>query len=480
MTPRRILLLMSGLFAFGVVYALYARAFGWLDGLPLLPPKMAIPGYGEIRPPYRPTSPTIEMLKEAFGLNSPEVESINYPTKLIRIPNEETLLVLACGSPPPSGSGPASNRVTLTPFSLAVYGKPRPKHLLQPGETNEITTFHSDKAVLEFDRKIETPADMNNAKLIRIELISDPEEALPDSYKREGKVHITNNQRSIDPNRFLVMKTVGPVFYRDPKFATGPDQLGPDVWTDASIEIVDRSNVPRKPGTAAATAPATSDEVRTPTTVAAILGGQRLPPPTVTAVGLRVYLDPDDSPKVGQPLPAAKKTQAKKGSAGFSGVRRVELLEKVLLHLWVEGGQGSLVGAGGKPVALPEPPAGRISSQRRTARGLSRGTRTQPRSAPDRDTRPVRLRCREEPRPIRRPPASGPEPAERRSGNQGSVRVPGMQRLFSQVLEIEFNGPPTGQSAGQNNVPTCDRDSPPLAARASSNSTPGRTLLAGS
>ena len=118
--------------------------------------------------------------------------------------------------------------------------------------------------------------------------------------------------------------------------------------------------MPRKPGVAAAVAPTASEESRNSAAVAAILDGERLPPPTVTAVGLRVYLDPDDSQKVGQPLPkpTARTQTAKKGSAGFSGVRRVELLEKVLLHLWVEGGQGTLVGAGASPPRCPSRRAG--------------------------------------------------------------------------------------------------------------------------
>ena len=180
MTPRRILLLLGGLFAFGAVYAIYARVFGWLDGLPILDSRMLVEGDPIYRPPQRPTSPTIDRLKLAFGANAPETEPAFYPTQL-EFRNGDTSLVLASGSPP---SSPNSNRVTLTPFSIAVFSKPRPAHLLQPGEVNEITTFHSDKAILEFDQVIKTPADMNTAKLIRLELISDPEQAVPATDRR--------------------------------------------------------------------------------------------------------------------------------------------------------------------------------------------------------------------------------------------------------------------------------------------------------
>ena len=439
MTPRRILLLLGGLFAFGVIYAVYARAFGWLDGLPILQDKMLVAGDGMVRPPERATSPTIERLREAFGNNAPETEAAFYPTQLeFRSVSGDTSLVVASGSPP---SNPNSKSVTLTPFSVAIFSKPRPAHLLQPGEVNEITTFHSDKAVLEFDRKIQTPTDMNVAKLIRMELISDPERAIPDPLKRRGMVHVTNNQRSADPNRFLVLKTVGPLFYRDPKYASEVDQLGPDVWSDAPVEIVDRSNIPRQAGADAVIAPASSEEVRNAPTVAAMLGGQRLPPPTVTAVGMRIYLEADDSPKPGQPLP--KSPPPKKGAAGFSGVRRVELLEKVLLHLWVEGGQGTLVGAAGKPTVLPEPSAaavavaGGLLPALHAARELSRDllqVETRGPFAYDSQKNLARFDVL--------PQADPNLPNDVRVTKVPAV--PGVQSLFSQVLEIEFNGPPTG------------------------------------
>src|SRR5262245_6486301 len=99
MTPRRILLLMGGLFAFGMVYAVYARLFGWLDGLPLLPAKMLSAATGEFLPPPRATSPTIERLKQAFGDRAPETEPAFYPMRL-EFRNIDTSLVVASGTPP--------------------------------------------------------------------------------------------------------------------------------------------------------------------------------------------------------------------------------------------------------------------------------------------------------------------------------------------------------------------------------------------
>src|SRR5262245_30559847 len=229
-TPRRVVLLLAGLLLFGGAYGVYARVLGWLDGLPQVPAKFLKSPDVTMRPPDRPTSPTVEKLKEAFGPDCPELSDQNYPMKL-EFRNGESSVVLAAGATP---LVPNSKRVTLAPFSLAVFGKPRPPHLRQPGDAVEISTFHADKAILEFDRSIDGPNDMNRAKLIRLELVSEPEQALPDP--RRGVVHITNNQRSADPNRFMVIRTVGPVFYREPK--NNPDAGGgPDIWTDAAVEV---------------------------------------------------------------------------------------------------------------------------------------------------------------------------------------------------------------------------------------------------
>lgn len=442
MTPRRVLLLMSGLFAFGMCYVLYARVFGWLDGLPILPTDKLTASDGSFRPPSRVSSPTIERLKEAFGADAPETEPAFYPTQL-EFRNGDSSIVLAAGAPP---STPNSNRVTLKPFSVAVFAKPRPAHLLQPGEINEISTFHADKGVLVFDRVIENATQMNSAKLVRLELISDLEEALPDRLRRQGMVHITNNQRSADPNRALVLRTVGPVFYRDPKYATGPELLGPDVWTDAPVEIVDRSNLPRASITPAAVAPTAADILRKPTAVAEVLDGHRLPPPTITAVGMRVYLEPDhpaptDSAK--SPVPkSSKTTSAKKNAAGFSGVRKIDLLERVVMHLWIDGGQG-LVGASTKPSVIISVPSevvaigGGLILAAQTARQWGRQLLQIETRGPfsyDAEKNTARFDV---------VPQTDPN-------LPNDVRVtkvapwPGIQTLFSQVLEIEFQGSPTG------------------------------------
>ena len=255
----------------------------------------------------------------------------------------------------------------------------------------EISTIHADKAILEFDRKITNASEMRTAKLVRMELISDFEQTFED--RRRGTVHITNNQKSADPNRFLVVRTPGPVFYRDAKMAAGtPAAQGPDFWTDAPVEIVDRQNLPRQIGAGSAAsaggscwlydfgAPATvagkSEDVRTTPVVAEIIAGLRAPPPTVTGVGLRIYLEPDPPP--GKPKPK----KADKAGGGLHGVRRIDLLEQVVVSLWIDNGQ-SVVGGPPPPVRRTRRGATRSPSPRRRPRSpRSPGSWARPRTTP--------------------------------------------------------------------------------------------------
>lgn len=431
-TPRRVMLLLVGTLAFVGVYAVYAGTLGWIDGLPQLSARMLERTDGKFRPPDRPTLPTVERLRVAFGPGCEEENSTTYANQFT-FRSGDSWVVVATGRIP----NPDGNRVVLSPLSVAVFGKPRPAHLRAPGEVEEISTFHSDKGVLEFDRPVSGLPDMSKAKLVRLELVSDPEATTAD--KRRGLVHITNNQRSADPNKALVMRTPGPVFYRDPRNA-GPKAPGADVWTDAAIEIVDRQNLPRGLGDPAPqTATARGKDLHEAGVVPDILAGRRIPPPTVTAVGMKVYLDD----------PKAKPAE-KKGSAGFSGVRRLELGEKVLLNLWVdarEGGVTSLGGTGGgtagSPLGVRDEPAaaaavvGGLFTAAQSVRRLDRAllqVETLGPFAYDAEKNTGRFDV----------------VPQAEAGVQDYVqvhRVPprgGAQRLFSQVLEVEFNGPLAG------------------------------------
>lgn len=428
-TPRRVLLLLAGTVLFAAVYGVYAGALGWIDGLPQLPARMNDRADGHFRPPDRPVLPTVQLLREAFGPGCEEENTTTYANQFT-FKSGDSWVVVATGRVP----NPDGKTVTLSPFSVAVFGKPKPPHLRAPGEVAEVSTFHADKAVLEFDREVSGLTDMHKAKVLRLELVSDPEATTAD--KRRGLVHITNNQRSPDPNRALVMRTPGPVSYRDPKNADRK-AAGPDVWTDAAIEVVDRQNLPRAYGAPAPpTATTRAKDLQEAGVVPDILAGRRYPPPTVTAVGLKVYLEDKD----------AKPAADKKGSAGFSGVRRLELGEKVLLNLWVDARQ-SVMATPGAPASSPlsvsdEPPAtaavvGGLFTAAQSVRRLDRALlqiETLGPFAYDAERNVARFDVVPQAEP----------------GVQDYVQVHklpprgGAQRLFSQVLEIEFHGSPTG------------------------------------
>jgi hypothetical protein len=437
-------LLLVGFIAFTAAYVAYAQLLGWIDGLPQLPEHMLKQGVPDFLPP-KTESPTQRRLADAFGPKSPETNYALYPNQFTFV-NGETLIVLASGPVP---NNPDSTRVPLTPFSLAIFGKPKPPHLRLPGEVAEITTVHADKGILEFDQKITSPSEMRTAKLVGLELVSD-DQTIPD--RRQGTVHIENNQRSADENRRLTIRTVGPVFYRDAKAMAGrPAPQGPDFWTDAPVVIVDRQNLPRAVGADVPEAAATkTEDARTGRSVQAMLAGQRSPPPTVTAVGMRVYLEPP---------PADDKPAPKKSGTGLQGMRRIEFLEQVVVHLWVDNGQ-SLVGddappapdrspdappAGGSGgLALIPPPAalaavtGNLGTAPYTARLMNRALLQIETRGPffyDAEKSLARFDV---------VPQSDPNlPNDVRT-----TKVParaGADTLFSQVLELELNG---GATAG--------------------------------
>ncbi len=461
------MLLLVGTVLFAAVYGVYAVALGWIDGLPQLPAKMLARGTGAFRPPERPVLPTVQLLREAFGPECSEENTTTYANQFTFKSGDSWIVVATGRVPSPDGS----KSVTLSPFSVAVFGKPRAPHLRAPGEVAEVSTFHSDKAVLEFDRPVSGFAEMSKAKLLRLELVSDPEGTTED--KRRGFVHVTNNQRSADRHKALVMRTPGPLFYRDPKNADRK-AAGPDVWTDAAVEIVDKQNLPRAYGAPAPdTATTRAKDLQEAGVVPDILAGRRYPPPTVTAVGLKVYLDD---------ATAAKPAADKKGSAGFSGVRRLELGEKVLLNLWVDASQSVVSAPGGSGTSplgvLDEPPAavgvlGGLFTAAQTIRRLDRAllqVETLGPFAYDAERNVGRFDV---------VPQADPSVQDYVQVHKLPPRG-GTQRLFSQVLEVEFHGSPTGGAGSDSKSADATPAGPSFKELRAWTYTPGRLVMVSS
>ncbi len=448
LTPRRTLMLLAGFVLFGAAYWSYSQLLGWIDGLPQLPEEMKQCGDGTFRPPVRSTSPTQQKLMDAFGENALETEYSHYPNQFSFI-HGDSIIVVAAG---PLPANPNSTRVTVAPFSVAIFGKPKPLHLMQPGEVPEISTVHSDKAILEFDREIKSPNDMRTARLVRMELVSDAEIAGRDP--RAGLVHITNNQRSRDPDNRLVLRTPGPVFYRDAnRVAATPAAEGPDFWTDAPVEIIDQQNLPRPFGsTSPTTAAVQGADLRDPQAVADILAGRRAAPPTVSAVGLRLYL------VTGDPSPNANSSRS--NTRVIHGVRRIEFMEKVLVHLWIDGGQ-SFVGEpqsskdSSKNALVCTPPPAALAAF--GARGpAAYSVRLHNRALLQIDTRgPFAYDAEKALARFDVVPESDPNiPNDVQVTRVTSQGPP--SSLFSQVLELVFEGRPTS-GTGTLSLPTINR-----------------------
>ncbi len=324
--------MLLGMVGFTAAFLVYSLFLGGIDGLPELPADCLIQADDkDLIFENGPISPTMVRLKEAFGAGCPEItDPITYKTKLEL---RDKGMVFACGQPQFASDPAAAKFVTVSPFSLAFFGKPRPAHLRAPGEVTEISTFHADKAILEFDRPVTAPQDLNGkAKLVGMELLSQPD--MPTNDPRKGKIRVTNNQRSADESDHIVFRTPGPLFYRSPDVGPSGSRPGPDapqIWSSAAIEVVDHRNLPRPlRSIAPAAVPSRSDDLRSRNAVANILLGLTLPPPTITAEGVKIYLQSQTGPQ--QP--------GKRNATGYSGVRLIELAEKVQMNLWTDGSAG--------------------------------------------------------------------------------------------------------------------------------------------
>jgi hypothetical protein len=322
MTPRRIMIMLLGFAGCIVAYFGYSVAFGNIDGLPQLPAKFLEVATGQAVVLNAPVSPTYMRLADAFGPNSEEVVDSNVYKNRVELRDKG--LVLATGAPIFDNT----EAVVVSPVSVALFAKPTTA--LKPGEAPEISTFHADKAILRFDRKISTLQDFHEkAKLKGIELV--PNADLEGTDPRRGQIWITNNQRSKEENDKIVVRTAGRVFYQVPDETAPYDPNVAHVWTADPVEVVDRRNLPltmRYDHNLPRAALARPDDLRRRGAIEGILMDRERPPPTVSAIGMQIYLKPEEK------KPGEKKT------AGGSSVRALVLREKVQMNLWSESGSG--------------------------------------------------------------------------------------------------------------------------------------------
>jgi len=308
-TPRRISLAAIGLVLFCGGFALYSSVFGWIDGLPPLPAAYVQPqGDSGVMPERKEGAvpPLQARLRLAFGVDCVE-QTRTYSHKF---ESREKGLLFAAGEEKILEDG----RIGLRQVSVAIFGKGNP----------DISTIHADVAYLTFDQPIKKIEDMGTRKIVYAELQSDPEAKTYDP--RKGKIHITNNRKTADPDDDIILTTPGPLYYVDE-----PKPSQPHIWTFSDIELIDRQSKP---------SPAQIDHE------------PQLP--TVTGVGMRVFLKREDKHQGAAPHKKKEKKEKSNNGGGVDGVERIELDSDVRMNIWSEARSMTGAGASSAP-KQPEP-----------------------------------------------------------------------------------------------------------------------------
>lgn len=296
-TPKRVLLLVFGLVAFGTAYVVYAHFLGRVDGLPPLPAQFEakVDGENEAPPPGRSPILVDKKLQMAFGEDCEETR------RTIKLEVRAKGVVLAADE---FGIEP-DGRVKLKPFSIALFSKPK-----KPGGQPEINTVRSDIAYLTFDQPIANAHDMGNRKIVGGELVCQVLQDGAESQRRgAGGVRITNNRSTPKTDDDLSLFTPGPVYYQENLNL---------IWTREPVVLKDEQTRPK--------------------------------PTEINAIGMDVYLTNEtDAAAAREPggrrkQPAATLVSRKKetGPAGITGVKAIGLRSDVAMHLWVDARSGFL------------------------------------------------------------------------------------------------------------------------------------------
>ncbi|QVL33042.1 hypothetical protein KIH39_03750 [Telmatocola sphagniphila] len=311
-TPRRILLTVLGLSLSILGYFVYAQLLGRVDGLPPLPERFAqVADQQEFIPPTT-RSPIEEQLIVAFGANCAELD---YGMKM----NLGSKGVVLAATLEKQSNGKAfsdDGRLFASPLSIAVFGKNK-----GPDGMQEITTLHSDRGILTFDSPVHSIAEAVGKKVIRADIISDPE--IPVKDARKGRIHIRNNRKSQTPDDDIEIMTVGPMFYIDNHKADVPAM----VTTDAIMELYDWQNNRSMTGKFK-------------------VGGKV---PTLLARGMRMYLKSD-----AEPDPKVKKKEDT--DRKINGVDHIDLLSDVTMNFWSDSQSNFLSGGNAPPTAPGKKP----------------------------------------------------------------------------------------------------------------------------
>lgn len=308
-TPRRIFMSLMSLLISAALYFGYSRLLGSLDGLPPLPAEYGPNLTGSDDHPTKiNSSSTDQRIEKAFGKGSAE---LRYPIKL----EMRQKGILFCAHDfKIIKDGPREGWVEMSPLSLATFSERKGADGME-----EINTVYCDMAYLKFDKPIRAMGDLNGRKLMAAELHADPEAMLVDP--RKGRVRLLNNRRTYDPNDDIEMVTPGPVYYdAEPR----PGQ--PNIYTLTVVQIFDYVNTSQ-------------------------LEPDRTLPrePTMSGVGLRVFLSREPKDKGGKksPDPVAKTRGKKESRPPVTGVDIVGLDHSVEMNIWTDS-DSSFIAPGSK------------------------------------------------------------------------------------------------------------------------------------
>ena len=205
--PKRVLLLAMGFALFFTAYLVYAYFLGGINGLPPLPAD-----YVEIKmdtdPELLPSreNEADRKLGVAFGPDCDEVK------RNITVELQSRGMVLAAQDIKFEEGG-----VTLTPFSLAIFGKER-----EGDKFPEINTIQCHEAKLKFDKEVKNIAEMANRKITGGQL--------------SGDVKIINNRHTPQRDDDLSLSTQGPLYYEESLHR---------IWTGADVQVMDLQSKPK-------------------------------------------------------------------------------------------------------------------------------------------------------------------------------------------------------------------------------------------
>jgi hypothetical protein len=286
-TPKRIVILLGGLTLFLSVYVVYAYFLGGIDGLPILSAEF-LPG--EITEDCRKgdeEGQTERKLKLAFGNECPELSmpiKLNLPSKGLLLAASQFEIIETDG------------RVKLSPFSAALFPK-------NSGDTGipEINTVQCEVAYLTLDRPVTNMVELNNRKIIAVELLGN------------RGVLIINNRRTAEKNDDVeILISQAPLYF---------EEHTNRIWTDGFVVLQDWKTQPN--------------------------------PTKITSKGMEIKLADATAPN--RPKVAAK---AKGKGDSVSGVELLKLKSNVDMHLYVDATSGFLAGPGDPAKAKPAPARG--------------------------------------------------------------------------------------------------------------------------